>query len=92
MTTVKQFADVKKSPLYKTIATSLSPEDRKEFARMLEIARDGYTEHQAEFDLTERDLPSAFLWHATPQGHEYWDTLAERLAAAGAPGGWRGAW
>ena len=85
--TVKQFTDVKKSPLYKTIAPSLSAEDRKEFARMLEIARDGYVE--TRFDLSQKDLAGAFIWGDTPQGHEYWSELADRLDAAGVPGGWR---
>jgi hypothetical protein len=88
MTTVKQYADVKKSPLYKTIAPSLSREDRKEFARMLEIARDGYKGEELDFDLGQTRLPFAFLWDGTPQGFGYWRELTNRLDAAGVPGGW----
>jgi hypothetical protein len=88
MTTVKQYADVKNSPLYKTIAPSLSREDRKEFARMLEIARDGYKGEELAFDLGQTRLSSAFIWGDTPQGFDYWWELTDRLADAGVPGGW----
>lgn len=86
--TVKQYADVKKSPLYATIAPSLSAKDRKEFARMLEIARDGYVGERQHFDLSQASVANAFVWGGTPQGHSYWSELAERLDAAGVPGGW----
>ena len=84
MTTVKQYADVKKSPLYKTIAPSLSREDRKEFARMLEMVENG--------DLSRTNIDAAFFWEATPQGHGYWQELAGNLDRAGVPGGTRCGW
>lgn len=84
MTTVKQYDDVTKSPLYRTIAPSLSPEDRKEFARMLEMVQDSVP----HADLSITGLAGAFYWDGTPQGHEYWSELADRLDAAGVPGGW----
>lgn len=75
-----KISEVKKLPVYKTVAKSLSPEDQKEFARMLSMV-ENISAHVS-------DLPGAFLWEGTPQGHDYWDELTDRLDEAGVPGGW----
>lgn len=75
-----KISEVKKLPVYKTVAQSLSPEDQKEFARMLSRVED--------INAYEPDIPSAFVWSDTPQGHDYWEELVDRLDEAGVPGGW----
>lgn len=75
-----KISEVKKLPVYKTVAKSLSPEDQKEFARMLSMVEN--------ISALVSNLPSAFVWFDTPQGHGYWRELVQRLDSAGVPGGW----
>ena len=45
---------------------------------------DGYFERACERDLSFGNLvSSSFIWHKSPEGHDYWDVLFIRLEFGG---------
>lgn len=76
---------ITQSKIYKAVAPYLSSDDRKEFARMLRLAKEA-----DKFDvvrLNSNSLIAFATWAHTPQGHEYWASLCRRLGDAGSDAG-----
>lgn len=62
--------------LYKALAPKIRRQDRKEFARMLQMVVNSPI--AVRWDDCEL-LGGAFLWRASPQGHDYWAELSDRI-------------
>ena len=66
--------------LYKALAPKIRRQDRKEFARMLELAlksadrSDSYYKYDASTEIID-----AFDWEKSPQGYDYWSALDDLL-------------
>lgn len=63
------------SPLFRCIAPYLSESDQQELVRMLGMVKGA--------NLEAATLGGAFDWESTPQGHNYWASICNRLGRAG---------
>ena len=70
--------DIRKTEVYRANAPLIRRQDRREFARMLGLAK----KTKCRFDPSAKMIITAFVWSETPQGHEYWWTLHMRLKGA----------
>ena len=68
-------AEIKKTPLYRRLAPYIIKRDREEFARMLSLVSPIIVDADTRLD-------ESFYWDQTPQGHEYWCELNNRLKPA----------
>lgn len=75
--------NVKDSVLYRTLQRQVRKQDHAELLRMLELVPKKAFHGFSGFD--QPQLVSAFLWHRTPQGLEYWLELSDRMRIAGHP-------
>jgi hypothetical protein len=76
--------DVKNSRLYKTLKRAVRKEDHAELLRMLEMLPESVREPSYGWDgLKAKRLANAFAWSESPQGYNYWMTLARRIRSAG---------
>lgn len=67
--------EIKKTALYRRLAPYIIKRDREEFARMLSLANPVHVDADTRLD-------ESFYWAQTPQGHEYWHELNNRLKPA----------
>lgn len=74
--------DVTTTPFYQALAPRIRKQDRKEFARMLQMVEDRGLVYE---QWTRTSLAEAFNWLGSPQKFGYWNALADRL---GDNGGW----
>lgn len=65
--------------LYKAVAPKIRRQDRKEFARMLQLAFDAQIAPWLWGLGDEDSIYHAFDWAQTPQGFDYWETLDDLL-------------
>lgn len=70
--------NVKDSVLYRTLQRQVRKQDHAELLRMLELVPD-------KSNFWYEGLSGAFTWSYTPQGHDYWRELRDRMRYAGHP-------
>lgn len=70
--------DIRRTTIYRSNAPLIQKRDRREFARMLGLARDA----SCNFDPDATEIISALVWSESPQGQDYWWEVHRRLFAA----------
>ena len=68
MTNKLSYAWVRNTPLFKSVSTGLTFDEKHKLAVDLMVAHFGI----AKIDYTENYLMHAFSWRLSPQNHNYW--------------------
>lgn len=68
------YAWVRNTPLFKSVSTGLTFDEKHKLAVDLMVAKLGSL---GEVAFNQKQLAYAFSWHSSPQGHDYWKQWGE---------------